>query len=179
VAEAVDTGSEEKLGAVLREAQLANITIYSIGLSTTAAEVRGPQKQNAPISATPPGTFGLPPIPGTPQTPTTEQQRQGNVDLLGLTVWVVQHATAVVHDHPLEVATIATGGLYQSTLRDSAIQAAIDTIGGELTAQYTLSYRPTGTGAGDYHEIKVEVVNRRGLKVRSRPGYYLGPPSGN
>ncbi|HEY1866140.1 MAG TPA: VWA domain-containing protein [Candidatus Acidoferrales bacterium] len=178
VAEAVDTGSEEKLGAVLREAQLANITIYSIGLSTTAAEVRGPQKQNAPISATPPGTFGLPPIPGTPQTPTTEQQRQGNVDLLGLTVWVVQHATAVVHDHPLEVATIATGGLYQSTLRDSAIQAAIDTIGGELTAQYTLSYRPTGTGAGDYHEIKVEVVNRRGLKVRSRPGYYLGP-SGN
>ncbi len=27
---------------------------------------------------------------------------------------------------------------------------------------------------GDYHEIKVEVVDRRGLKVRSRPGYYLG-----
>ncbi len=175
VAEANDTGSEEKLGAVLREAQLANITIYSIGLSTTAAEVRGPQKQNAPISATPPGTFGLPPIPGTPQTPTTEQQRQGNVDLLGLAVWVVQHATAVVHDHPLELATVATGGLYQSTMRDSAIQSAIDTIGGELTAQYTLSYRPTGTGTGDYHEIRVEVVNRRGLKVRSRPGYYLGP----
>lgn len=177
LAEANDTGSEEKLGAVLREAQLANITIYSVGLSTTAAEVRGPQKQNAPISATPPGTFGLPPIPGTPQTPTIEQQRQGNVDLLGLAVWVVQHTTAVVRDHPLELATIATGGLYQSTLRDSSIQSAIDTIGGELTAQYTLSYRPTGTGAGDYHEIKVEVVGRRGLKVRARPGYYLGSPT--
>jgi VWFA-related protein len=174
VAEAVDTGSEEKLGAVLREAQLANITIYSVGLSTTAAEVRGPQKQNQPISATPPGTFGLPPIPGTPQTPTTEQQRQGNVDLMGLAVWVVQHATAVVRDHPLEVATIDTGGLYQSTLHDSDIESAIDTIGGEITAQYTLSYRPAGTGAGDYHEIRVQVVDRRGLKVRSRPGYYLG-----
>ena len=177
VAEATDTGSEEKLGAVLREAQLANITIYSVGLSSTAAEVRGPQKQNAPISATPPGTFGLPPMPGTPQTPSSEQQRQGNVDLLGLAVWVVQHATATVRDHPLELATIATGGLYQSTLHDSEIQPAVDAIGGELTAQYTLSYRPTGTGAGDYHEIKVEVVNRRGLKVRSRPGYYLGPPT--
>ncbi len=177
VAEATDTGSEEKLGAVLREAQLANITIYSVGLSSTAAEVRGPQKQNGPISATPPGTFGLPPMPGTPQTPSSEQQRQGNVDLLGLAVWVVQHATAVVRDHPLELATIATGGLYQSTLRDSEIQSAVDAIGGELTAQYTLSYRPTGTGAGDYHEIKVEVVNRRGLKVRSRPGYYLGSPT--
>jgi VWFA-related protein len=175
VAEAVDTGSEEKLGAVLREAQLANITIYSVGLSTTAAEVRGPQKQNQPISATPPGTFGLPPIPGTPQTPTIEQQRQGsNVDLMGLAVWVVQHTTAVVRDHPLEVATIDTGGLYQSTLHDSDIESAIDTIGGEITAQYTLSYRPTGTGPGDYHEIKVQVVDRRGLRVRSRPGYYLG-----
>ena len=82
-----------------------------------------------------------------------------------------------VREHPLELATIATGGLYQSTLRDTAIEPAIDAIGGELHAQYTLSYRPTDTGAGDYHEIKVEVVNRRGVKVRSRPGYYLGAPS--
>ena len=33
VAEAVDTGSEEKLGEILREAQLANITVYAVGLS--------------------------------------------------------------------------------------------------------------------------------------------------
>jgi hypothetical protein len=37
-----------------------------------------------------------------------------------------------------------------------------------------LSYRPTNTDAGGYHEIKVELVDRKGLKVRSRPGYYLG-----
>ena len=44
LAEAVDTGSEDKLGQVLRDAQLANITIYSVGLSSTAAQVRGPRK---------------------------------------------------------------------------------------------------------------------------------------
>jgi VWFA-related protein len=176
MAEAVDTGSEEKLGQILREAQLSNITIYSIGLSSTAASLRGPQKTTEPISPTPPGTFGLPPIPGQPQTPTSEQQRQGNVDLLGLAVWVVQHVTATVKDRPLEVATVATGGLYQSTFRDSSIESAIDTIGGELTAQYNLSYRPTGIDPNGYHEIKV-VVNRPGAKVRSRPGYY--PASSN
>ncbi|MGA7792761.1 MAG: VWA domain-containing protein, partial [Candidatus Acidiferrales bacterium] len=34
VGEASDSGSEERLGRVLREAQLSNIVIYSVGLST-------------------------------------------------------------------------------------------------------------------------------------------------
>lgn len=176
VAEATDSGSEEKLGQVLRDAQLANITIYSVGLSTTAAEARGEQKSGAPPSATPPGVFGQPPIPGTPQTPTTEATRSGNIDLMSLAVWVVQHAEAAVKERPLEVATTATGGLYRSTVKDASIEKAIDDIGGELHAQYTLSYRPTGTGTAGYHEIRVQVVDRRMLTVRSRPGYYLGAP---
>ena len=176
VAEAVDSGSEEKLGQVLRDAQLANITIYSVGLSTTAAEMRGEQKSGAPPSATPPGTFGLPPIPGTPQTPTTEEQRSGNIDVMALAIWVVQHAEAAVKERPLEVATAATGGLYKSTVKDASIEKAIDEIGGELHAQYTISYRPLGTDTGGYHEIRVQVVDRRGLTVRSRPGYYLSSP---
>lgn len=176
VAEATDSGSEEKLGQVLRDAQLTNITIYSVGLSTTAAEARGEQKSGAPPSATPPGVFGQPPIPGTPQTPTTEATRSGNIDLMSLAVWVVQHAEAAVKERPLEVATTATGGLYRSTVKDASIEKAIDDIGGELHAQYTLSYRPAGTGTAGYHEIRVQVVDRRMLTVRSRPGYYLGAP---
>ena len=173
VAEAVDTGSESKLGQVLRDAQLANIIVYSVGLSSTAAEVRGPQKQAGAPAATPPGTFGLPRAPGTVETPDTDAARSGNVDLLAAAVWAVQHATATIHDRPLEVATVATGGLYQSTLRDQSIEPAIDAIGGELHAQYTLTYRPVGVSASGYHEIKVQ-VERRGAKVRSRPGYYVG-----
>jgi VWFA-related protein len=176
VAEAVDSGSEEKLGQVLRDAQLANITIYSVGLSSTAAEMRGEQKSGGPPSATPPGVFGQPPIPGTPQTPTTEATRNGNMDLMALAVWVVQHAEAAVKERPLEVATAATGGLYRSTVKDASIEKAIDDIGGELHAQYTLSYRPTGTEPSGYHEIRVQVVDRRTLTVRSRPGYFLSAP---
>ena len=172
VAEARDSGSEEKLGEVLREAQLSNIMIYTVGLSSTAAELRSEPRRSGPISATPPGTFGLPPVPGQVQTPTTEQQRAGNIDLLALAEWTVENATAAVKDRPLEVATAATGGMYLSTFRDRSIEKAIDAIGGELNAQYTLSYRPTGSDAAGYHKIKV-TVDRPGLKVRTRPGYYL------
>src|SRR5713226_42957 len=38
LSEAVDTGSQTKLGEVLHQAQLANVTIYSVGLTTTSAE---------------------------------------------------------------------------------------------------------------------------------------------
>jgi VWFA-related protein len=175
VSEAVDSGSETKLGQVLREAQLANVTIYAVGLSTTAAELRAPPKQAGAPQISPPGTFPLPPMPGTPQTPTTEQQRYGNIDLLALVVWMVQRAANAVGQNSLELAAAATGGLNLSTFRDRSIEKALDQIGGELHAQYLLSYRPTGTDPSGYHEIKVEVT-RPGVKVRSRPGYYVAPP---
>ena len=172
VGEASDSGSEEKLGRVLREAQLSNIVIYSVGLSTTAAGLRSPPSQAGPAPATPPGTFGGPPMPGTAQTPTSQQQYGGNIDLLGLAEWAVRNATAVVKDRPLEVAATATGGTSQPVFRDSKIETAIDAIGGELNSQYMLSYRPTGVDSPGYHQIKV-TVNRQGVKVRTRPGYYL------
>ncbi len=171
LSEATDTGSEEKLGEVLREAQLDNITIYSVGLSTTAADLRGPQRQTAVPSATPPGTMSLPPRPGAIQTPTTEAQRSGSADLLAAAIWVIQHATEPVRENVLELAAAATGGSHQSPFRDRSIETAIDAIAGELHAQYTLTYRPSGTEAG-YHEIKV-LVDRSGAQVRTRPGYYL------
>lgn len=180
--EAVDSGSEEKLGEVLRAAQLANVTIYTVGLSSTAAEWRGPPKQAAAPSITPPGTFPTPPTPGTVQTPDTDAARYGRGgggggDLLALAVWVVQHAKAVVKSRQLEIATTATGGSYQSTFRDRSIESAIDAIGGELHAQYTVSYRPPAANQAGYHEIEVR-VDRPGVTVRTRPGYYL-ESSGN
>jgi VWFA-related protein len=172
IGEARDTGSEEKLGEVLRQAQLANVMIYSVGLSPTAAALRSEPSQAAPLQTTPPGTFGGPPIPGTAQTPTSQQQYGGNIDLLALAEWAVRNAAAVVKDRPLEIASVATGGSYQSVVRDRTLEKAVDSIGGELNSQYLLSYRPTGTDAEGYHQIKV-TVDRPGVKVRTRPGYYL------
>ncbi len=177
LSEAIDAGSEAKLGEVLRQAQLANVTIYSVGLSTTRAELQAKPKDTRP-QITPPGTFPLPPQPGVPQTPTSEENRYGNIDLMAAAVWAVQHIHDQVKDHALEVAATATGGAHLSTFKDRSIEKAIDEIGGELHSQYTISYTPTGSDAAGYHEIKVNVVRNdaKNLKVRARPGYYLAPP---
>jgi len=170
--EAVDTGSELKLGEVLREAQLENITIYSVALSELAAQLKAPPKQYEPIQPTPPGTFGLPPQPGTIQTPSSEKQRYGNIDLLAAVALLVKTATNAVGDTALEMSAAATGGTNFPTFRERTIENAIQQVGNELNAQYVLSYRPTGTSPEGYHEIKVDVA-RQGLVVTSRPGYYL------
>lgn len=173
LSETVDAGSEAKLGEVLRKAQLANVTIYSVGLSTTRSELHSKPKNSGPAPIAPPGIMTLPPPPGT--IPTTDANLNGGVDLLGLAVWAVQHADNKVKDHAMEVACTATGGAHLSTHKDRSIEKAIDEIGGELHSQYTVGYAPTDTNDLGYHEIKVQ-VDRKNLKVRARPGYYVAPP---
>ncbi len=176
MSEAVDTGSETKLGEVLRKAQLANVTIYTVGLSTTRAELRGQQERNGPTPIAPPGISTMPGPPGTAPTPAVQEATGGGgADLMALAIWAVQHIKDEVKDRPLEVATVGTGGAYYSTYKDRSIEKAIDEIGGELHSQYIISYAPTDGSDLGYHEIKVD-VDRKGLKVRARPGYYVAPP---
>src|SRR5437588_10321427 len=179
LSEATDAGSEAKLGEVLRQAQLANVTIYSVGLSTTRAELQAKPKDTRP-RITPPGIPPMPGPPGTVQTPTSEENRYGNIDLMAAAVWAVKHIHDQVKDHALEVAATATGRAHLATFTDRSIQKAIDEIGGELHSQYTISYTPAGSNAAGYHEIKVNIVRNdaKNLKVRARPGYYLAAPEG-
>jgi len=178
MSETVDAGSEAKLGEVLRKAQLANVTIYSVGLSTTRSELKGKPRDNQPTPIAPPGIMTLPAPPGTVQTPAGQDiANASGVDLLGLAIWAVQHADNKVKDHAMEVACVATGGAHLSTYKDRTIEKVIDEIGGELHSQYTISYAPSDSDAIGYHEIKVD-VDRKTLKVRTRPGYYVAPPEG-
>jgi len=179
IGEAHDSGSEAKLGEVLRNAQLANITIYAVGVSGAKADLQRKPEYKAPPKATPDGTFGMPPPPGTVQTPTTEQQAAEAGSPLGavmaMAIWTVMHAKDKVTSHQLEIAAAATGGQHVSAWKDRTIEKVLDEMGGELHSQYTLTYAPTGTDAGGYHEISVK-VDRKDLTVRARPGYYLAEP---
>jgi VWFA-related protein len=145
VGESQDSGSEAQLGEVLRNAQLANVTIYSIGLSTAMADLRAkPEHVN--------------------ETP----------DLLALAIWLVKTGKNALTPNALAVASKATGGLHMNPVRDRSIEKGMDAIGGELHAQYTISYRPSGEDPEGYHEIQVE-VDRKNVTVRARPGYYIAP----
>jgi VWFA-related protein len=55
VSEATDSGSGSRFGEVLRQAQLSNVTIYSVGLSSTRADLQEPSRDTTPHPL-PPGT---------------------------------------------------------------------------------------------------------------------------
>ena len=173
--EAQDTGSENRLGEVLRQAQLANVTIYAIGLSTAMADLRAKQE---PVdhSLGPPGTYPLPTPNGQPPTPGLEHQvANPPIDYMALALWLVKTGKNAIGPNSLAIASKATGGMFLNAKRDRTIQKAVDAIGGEIHAQYSLGYRPMPGPESGYHEIKV-TVDRPGVSVRTRPGYYIPPP---
>jgi VWFA-related protein len=179
MSEAHDSGSEAKLGEVLRRAQLANITIYAVGISGAKADLQKKPDYSNPPSMAPDETQGMPTAPGTVQTPTTEEQNaEAGAPLsaaVALGIWAVAHAKDKVTAHALEIAAAATGGQCVSTWKNRTMEKVLDEMGGELHSQYTLTYTPSGNVTNGYHEIHV-TVDRADLRVRARPGYYLGEP---
>jgi VWFA-related protein len=175
VGEAQDSGSESKFGEVLRSAQLANVTIYSIGLSTAMADLRAPAPPPKP-PLFPRGTYPYPTPGGAPQTPDLEAAMQDSgIDFSKIALWLIKTGRNAVGPNSLAIASKATGGLHVNVKKDGSIEKAMDEIGGEVHAQYTLGYRPSKDVPYGYHEIKV-IVDRPGVSVRTRPGYYLAPP---
>jgi VWFA-related protein len=180
MAEALDNGSESRLGEVLRRAQLENITIFSVGLSTTRAELEAKPRDNAPVPVTPPGTYGMPGPPGT--VPMPGAGNNSGADLIGLAQVLVEHTKSAATKHCLEVGAVATGGAYYSTFKGRTIQSAIDEIGGELHSQYIINYSPAHKADDEqdfgYHHISVSIVPDKagGKKITFRPGYYVPPP---
>lgn len=175
ITEPDDRGSLIKMGEPLRDAQLANVSIYTIGLNTTQAMLM--QKDApAPASPFPPGVVVRPLPPGVPATPTAEQQYYGGVNLVPAVMMLVQTLSNTLGQNPLKVLAAGTGASYRSQLTKSGLEEAISQIGNEVHSQYVLSYRPTNVQEPGFHRIEVR-VKRAGITVRARPGYFLGPAS--
>jgi VWFA-related protein len=113
-------------------------------------------------------------MPGTVQVPSTEDIRYGYGNLMNVNVWAARNVKDQITGHALQVAAAGTGGRHIATFGASTMQKAVNEIGGELHAQYSLTYEPKDTRETGYHKIKVDVKNKD-LKVRARPGYYIEP----
>lgn len=130
LAESDDKGSKAKLGAVLRQAQLDNVTIWSVGLSTVHATLLN----RAKMKPTDPGW--------------------GDNNLIPLAAWAVINVRDQIRKNALQISAVATGGTHFPTWRDRSIQTAIDEIGGELHSQYLLMYTPAEPLDGDTTKSK-------------------------
>jgi VWFA-related protein len=166
VGESQDHSSDSKLGLVLRKAQLAKITIYAVGPRSTAADLRYGANGASPV----PLPKSLPPTHT--EAPPRDPMGRPHLDVLSPAIWSLSRGTNEIKNHQLEVAAASTGGVHYRALGDRAIQSAIDKIGGEIHAQYILSYALIAEGAPGFHKVNVTVVRPKPI-VRMRPGYFI------
>jgi VWFA-related protein len=176
IGETRDTSSEARARQVLADLQLHNVLLYSVNVSrvvtTLTAKPQPPRPDPMPPAARP-----MPPnVPATPHTVAQARGTQGqSMEFVPLFVEIFRQAKAVFVDNPMEVYTKASGGAEFSFIRQRGLEEAIGRIGTELHSQYLISYNPNNREEGGFHEIRVEVIGRRDLEIRTRPGYWLGP----
>jgi VWFA-related protein len=166
-----DKGSESHLQETVRQMQFDNVIIYCVDMSRAyTALMKSPDYPRPANGGIPPE--GLPPVHGGVNTQTTvAQEETGN--------WlnVVPPVFRGVHDlfkkTPAEAFSQFTGGSMYSFAKQRGLETAITDIGAQLNSQYLLSYAPNNSDDPGFHTIKVS-VNRPGLVVRTRPGYWTG-----
>jgi VWFA-related protein len=171
----VDNGSQMRLDEVIRQIQFHNISVHAVNVSklVTALLKQDPYPRS-PNGNIPPE--GMPPLPGGEVRSDTSaiQQDLGANALNG--VKPVYHSILYLFKKtPAEALTSLTGGNVYSFGTQRALEDAITDIGKDLNSQYILSYTPTKDVEEEpgYHTIQV-LVNRPGLKIRTRTGYWWG-----
>lgn len=172
IAEAQDGGSKHRLSDVLEVAQRANISIYTIGLSSTAADLRDDPVPHDPDDDLDVTSGGNP----VPQAGTSTPVGVGGSGcLLCLAIWMAQRVWHIKKSHAMAAAVAFTGGAYYHPFKDRNIQFNLSQIADELHSQYVLSYQLNSPAKPGIHQIEVR-VERPHVKVRARLGYYLAPP---
>jgi VWFA-related protein len=169
IAEKRDRGSELRLREALEQTQFANVSVYSLDISTVVAALTDKGMPPRPPSI-PAEAQHLP--GGGTSTPTTMEQNYYNGNYVPVFVDIFKAVKSVFVDDTLDVFTRFTGGREYSFIGEKSLDKAISGISEELHSQYLLSYSPNNQKEGGFHEIKV-VVNRPQLEVRTRPGYWV------
>jgi VWFA-related protein len=170
----VDKGSQMHLDEAVRQMQFHSIVVYPINISKfMTALMKTPDYPRPPNAGIPPE--GMPPVGGgNIRTGTTDvQQMDGNA--LNAVPPIYHGIRDLFKKTPAEALSSLTGGRVYSFATQRGLEEAISDIGKDLNSQYILSYSPSKavTEEPGYHTIRV-LVNRPGLIIRTRTGYWWG-----
>jgi VWFA-related protein len=173
IAESLDKGSENRAREALTNLEAANVMVYALNVSRlyTALTAKPAYPRPDPI---PPGGRHVP--AGGVNTPTSVGQLYGQpgygADFAPLLAEIFRATKAIFVPNPVEVYTKYTGGKEFAFVSQQDLERAVQAVGSELHNQYLITYNPNNKSEGGFHNIRVEVT-RRGLEVRTRPGYWL------
>jgi VWFA-related protein len=172
----INKGSQAKLSETVRDMQFDNITVYCVDISkilsalTKEPDYPRPAHGGIPAEAMPAPIGGG----GGPNTMTNDaQQADGNA--LELVPPLLRSIHDLFKKPPARAFAYFTGGRVYNFATDRGLEKAIADIGQDLNNQYVLSYALTADTKTDpgFHNIVVK-VDRPGLVIRTRPGYWWG-----
>jgi VWFA-related protein len=178
ISETRDLGSEGKKRQVLFAADINNVKVYAVDMSRFVDVLSGKQKPPRPDPM--PATARQGTLPASvPATPTsvaqTFGQNGGRAEFLPLFKEILKDVKDIFVDNPVELMTKGTGGKEYSFYSQHGLETALADIGRELHSQYMITYTPNNTDEAGFHEIEVAVgvSGIRGIKARTRPGYWV------
>jgi VWFA-related protein len=170
----IDKGSEGRLEETIHRMQFDNVIVYCVDISRAYTALM--KKQDYPR----PAEGGIPPeaqgsIVGAtgPRNQTSEIQQNDYTNVLNGVPPILRGIHDLFKKSPAEAFTYFTGGRVYNFATQHAMEDSIADIGADLNSQYLLSYAPNDTNEPGFHSIRV-VVDRPGLKIRTRPGYWWG-----
>jgi VWFA-related protein len=184
--ETLDHGSHSKLEDALRAIDDTNTTIYSLGFSTTKADMQHDQDEfNSDLTPAPThGCFAKDQSNGSDTHPVQVPDGKGNnramqtfncLSLLAPPLFVAEMATMAAldgmhHNVPESVARL-TGGEYFKFENTRSLERGLITISNQIPNSYALSFSPQADSPG-LHAIDVRLKDRTGLHVDARKSYW-------
>jgi VWFA-related protein len=172
----INKGSQAKLPETIRQMQFDNVIVYCVDISKALSALMKKPDDPRPVHGGIPAESMPAPIGGGtgPNTQTSDITQMNGNALNG-----IPPLLRGIHDlfkrTPAEAFTYFTGGRVYNFATERGLEKAISDIGQDLNSQYVLSYAPGKDIANEpgFHNITVR-VDRPGLQIRTRPGYWWG-----
>jgi VWFA-related protein len=144
-----DRGSKTSEAEVLRAATSSNTAVYALRFAPTQASVK--RSQEAWNSG-----GGAP-----------------SVNFMPLVALALGVGRAALSKNLLPQYAAFTGGVAYTHWKKQSLQDQLQQIALDINSQYVLAYAPSTLKQKGFHRIQVEVL-QRGLRVRTRAGYFSG-----
>jgi len=174
-----DIGSRTTKEEVVQRALNAGITIYGLGFSQSHALLT--KQPKAPSQSVLASSMALPAPPNQAQTPSNVENTYDNMANLPIVPVILasgEMIRSIVAKDPLEFYAGYTGGLSYGAWSKKPMQDELNKIADEIQSQYEIAYVPHAPDNNGFHRIEVH-VDRSGVKVRTRAGYFLGGAGSN